>query len=99
MGGKHGEILTRTLAEIYLTQGNPQKALKIYQRILEREPASGEMRSIVERLAGLLVHNHNLETLSPAPPSADPQIRKLKQWLGNIQAIKKLRCHKRGDVE
>ncbi len=98
MGIEHGEILTRTLAEIYLTQGNPHKALEIYQKILEREPASGEIRSMVERLAGLLVHHR--ETLSPAPPSAEnPQIRKLKRWLENIQAIRELRRHKRGDVE
>ena len=49
-GGKSGEIVTQTLAEIYASQGYYDKAFDIYRKLSVREP---ENPNLHERLADL----------------------------------------------
>jgi tetratricopeptide (TPR) repeat protein len=48
------ELATMTLAGIYAAQGYYNKALKIYQDILRREPDNSEAQEMVDKLQGLL---------------------------------------------
>lgn len=50
--GKDG-IISATLADIYLDQGYPEKALEIYAKLLDREP---DNRTYKERVASLKRH-------------------------------------------
>ena len=43
-------IVTETLARIYLSQGHRQEALRLYRRLLEREPDNARYRQMVESL-------------------------------------------------
>jgi tetratricopeptide (TPR) repeat protein len=52
--GRRGEIVTRTLAEIYASQGYHQKAFEIYRELSAREP---ENSGIHERIADLKLKN------------------------------------------
>jgi tetratricopeptide (TPR) repeat protein len=61
LGDKHqvkderpGELATMTLAGIYTAQGYYNKALKIYQDILSKEPENVEVKGMVEKLQSLL---------------------------------------------
>lgn len=49
-----GELATMTLAGIYTAQGYYNKALKIYQDILRKEPENVEVRGMVDKLQSLL---------------------------------------------
>jgi tetratricopeptide (TPR) repeat protein len=49
-----GELATMTLAGIYTAQGYYNKALKIYQDILRKEPENVEVKGMVEKLQSLL---------------------------------------------
>lgn len=50
--GRDG-IISATLADIYLDQGYPEKALEIYTKLLEREP---DNRTYKERASSLKRH-------------------------------------------
>jgi tetratricopeptide (TPR) repeat protein len=39
------ELLSPTLAELYLNQGFPDKAIEVYRRLLEREPGNERART------------------------------------------------------
>ena len=49
-----GELATMTLAGIYTAQGYYNKALKIYQDLLHKEPENIEVQGLVEKLQSLL---------------------------------------------
>lgn len=43
-------VLTPTLADIYLQQGQPKLALTIYQRLLEKNPGNGKLEARVKEI-------------------------------------------------
>jgi tetratricopeptide (TPR) repeat protein len=49
-----GELATMTLAGIYAAQGYYNKALKIYQDILQKDPENVEVKGMVDKLQTLL---------------------------------------------
>ncbi len=49
-----GELATMTLAGIYTAQGYYNKALKIYEDVLQKEPENVEVQGMVEKLQSLL---------------------------------------------
>jgi tetratricopeptide (TPR) repeat protein len=63
---------TPTLAELYLEQGMPGKALSIYEKILEGDPGNSEIR---RRLMGL----RGGQAASESPSGR--KIRALQGWL------------------
>ena len=85
-------IATKTLAEVYLAQGHPRKALEIYRELLKREPSNTQVREAVRQLRRMI---------APSPgPTINTQsqeltrmekIRNLEQWKQRIQTIRRLR--------
>jgi tetratricopeptide (TPR) repeat protein len=45
-------VLTETMAELYLRQGHPEDALRVYQALLAKRPADARLRGRVESLTG-----------------------------------------------
>ncbi len=45
-------VLTETMAELYLKQGHPEDALRVYRALLEQRPGDARLRSKVDRLSG-----------------------------------------------
>jgi pentatricopeptide repeat protein len=85
-------IATKTLAELYLSQGNAQKALEIYHEMLRRDPSNPEIMEAIEKLKGVGAAD------TPGPPSAvskeppaSERIRVLKGWQDRIRAIRRER--------
>jgi tetratricopeptide (TPR) repeat protein len=77
------ELATVTMAELYLKQGYPEKALNVYQDILTSDPDNLEIKKRIEELSG--------ETKPPASPEnqlekrAEGNIRSLSMWLDKIK--------------
>ncbi len=78
-----GQIITKTLAELYLKQGHIQEAFEIYQGLAEKDPLDPEIQKRIKELKEHL----------PPPPSQDffpphskaERIRVLEKWLSNIR--------------
>jgi len=68
------ELSTLTLAQIYESQGYLQKALTIYERLLQQHPGNAQVGQRLDelrrRLSGVdeTAHAGNAEALSPEPP-------------------------------
>jgi predicted Zn-dependent protease len=78
-----GQIITKTLAEVYLKQGHFQEAYEMFRVLSEKDPSDMEIQDRLKELA---------EKLSPSPPainqpvaSTDETIHVLKKWLDNIR--------------
>ena len=81
------QMITKTLAEIYLQQGHLHKAYEIYKVLAEKDPFDPEIQKKVEELR---------EKLHPSPPSDSPhlltkeeKIYHLEKWLANIRKGRK----------
>jgi tetratricopeptide (TPR) repeat protein len=86
------EIETPTMAEIYASQGHFDRAVAVYQRILQRQPNDAALRARLEELQ--MLSNATAGAKTSAPPKASPSvggganartIRVLEQWLEAIQ--------------
>lgn len=81
------EIATKTLAEIYLEQGDLQKAYDIYKILSARNPSDQEIQK-------RLIHLEKRLGLSPSPTpppilSREEKIKVLNEWLHHILERKK----------
>jgi hypothetical protein len=63
------ELVSPTLAELYFNQGFPEKAIEVYRRLLEREPANERARARVAELSALAAAPR---ADAPSAPSAAP---------------------------
>jgi tetratricopeptide (TPR) repeat protein len=81
------EIATKTLAEIYLKQGDFQKAYEIYKILSEKDPSDPEIRNRLNELNQKLATS--LFSSQPFPRSREEKISFLKKWLAHIQERKK----------
>jgi hypothetical protein len=78
-----GEIITKTLAEVYLKQGHLQEAYEMFRALSENDPSDMEIQNRLRELAEKL----SLSSPSihqPAPPDEE-KVRLLKRWLHNIR--------------
>jgi len=77
------QLLTKTLAEIYLEQGHLEKAYSIFKALSEKNPADTELQNRVREL------EEKLEVSPPRQQPPDPALEKkkrtLEKWLTNIQ--------------
>ena len=81
------QIITKTLAEIYLQQGYLREAYEIFKALSEKDPSDIEIKMKLNELR---------EKLGLAPStapssnlSAEEKIRPLQRWLSNIQKRRK----------
>ncbi len=78
-----GEIITKTLAQIYLQQGHIQEAFEIYQRLAEKDPFDPEVQKKIIEI------KEQFHTSTPpnlhTPCSKEERIRLLEKWLSNIR--------------
>ncbi len=71
-----GAMATRTMAELYLAQGDPGRAAAILREVLEREPGDGRARALLRELEG-----EPEGEIGGAGPAAAP----LVAWLGRVR--------------
>ncbi len=91
----NGGIATKTLAELYLSQGDLRKALEIYREVLKREPSNTEIREAITKLqreTAQPVQSHIADR--PQDLSAMEKIRSLENWQEKIRIIRKQRQSK-----
>ncbi len=85
-----GGIWTKTLAELYLNQGHPEKALEIYYEILKREPSNREIREAINDLKGKMAHPSQPHFIDPPQDfTKKERIKTLQKWLDNIRLTRK----------
>ena len=76
-----GEIITKTLAEIYLRQGDLQKAYDIFRTLSRENPSDAEIQERLKELSEKLTSSPAYQTTS----STERRIQTLNRWLNNIQ--------------
>jgi tetratricopeptide (TPR) repeat protein len=85
-------IATKTLAEVYLSQGDPQRALEIYHQILQREPSNTEIREAIRNLNHQLIKRSlaRKKELARHLPRMK-RIETLERWRERIRIIQEHR--------
>lgn len=87
------EILTATLAEVYVAQGCHEKAIEIYQKLIENQPEE-EVRW-KKRIEELQADQNSpnlseLLTMEEAKKNNELILRQLEEWLKNIEKREKV---------
>jgi len=91
-------IATKTLAAVYLRQGDPRKALEIYHEILKREPSNAEIREAIEDLKRKMAQNSQAPTVEGSDElTRMERIRNLEQWRESIRMNRRQR--NRGETD
>lgn len=80
-------MITKTLAEIYLKQGDLRKAYEILKVLSEQDPSDKEIQQKLTELSERL--GVALPTLPPADHTKQERIRILKKVLANIRERRK----------
>ena len=80
-------LITKTLAEIYLKQGDLRKAYEILKILSEQDPSDKEIKEKLIELSERL--GLPPPTLHPADHTKEEKIRILKKVLTNIRGRKK----------
>jgi len=72
------QVLTPTLANIYLQQGQPQFALKIYQRLAEKDRDNAELRRQIEEVEKIIAKGPDNAVQPPKPKRSKPRKKTIK---------------------
>jgi thioredoxin-like negative regulator of GroEL len=80
-------MITRTLAEIYLKQGDLRKAYEILKVLSEQEPSNKETQQKLIELSERL--GISPPPLQPADHAKEERVRILKKMLNNIRERRK----------
>jgi tetratricopeptide (TPR) repeat protein len=67
------ELASSTLAELYFNQGHTERAIDVYQQLVEREPANERAAARLKELRALESHLKAEEQRAPAAPALDPR--------------------------
>ena len=78
------EITTNTIAELYIKQGYPEKAVDIYKAILELDPGNA---SAAEKIQGLEaeMRGESEQIATPVEPVAEPAVEPVVQVQAPIE--------------
>jgi len=76
-------MITKTLAEIYLKQGDLRKAYEIFKVLSEQDPSDRDLQTKLIELSERL--GFSPPSLGPAARSTEEKIRLLKKVLANIR--------------
>jgi predicted Zn-dependent protease len=77
------QLLTKTLAEIYLEQGHFEKAYSIFKALSDKNPADTELQSRLRELEEKLGGPPSRQ--QPPDSALERKKRTLEKWLANIQ--------------
>lgn len=83
------EITTNTIAELYIKQGYPEKAVDIYKAILELDPGNTAAAERIQKLeAEMLGGSGQIETPveAVAVPAAEPEVQVQTTIESQVQA-------------
>jgi DNA-binding IclR family transcriptional regulator len=80
-------MITKTLAEIYLKQGDLRRAYEIFKVLSEQDPSDREVEAKLTELSERL--GLSLSSVHPADRSTETKIRALKKVLASIRKWKK----------
>lgn len=89
-------IATKTLAEVYLSQGDSQRALEIYHEILKREPSNTQIRETIEDLKRRMAQDSRTPSRSGELTRME-RIRNLERWRNSIRTIRRQRNRRETD--
>ena len=76
-------MITKTLAEIYLKQGDLRKAYEIFKVLSEQDPSDRDLQTKLIELSERL--GLSPPSLGPTARSTEEKIRLLKKVLANIR--------------
>jgi predicted Zn-dependent protease len=79
------QMMTKTLAEIYLKQGHLQEAYEIFRALSEKEPSDIEIQNRLKELSEKL---SSFPLIHPSAQSAEEKIHILERWLASIRERK-----------
>jgi tetratricopeptide (TPR) repeat protein len=79
-----GGIATPTLAELLAEQGHSEKALRVAEDVLRKNPDDRRAWAVRERLQPGVAPDAP-EPVPPPAPGADAVIAELERWLGNVR--------------
>lgn len=80
---------TTTLAELYLSQGFPEKAMEIYSNLAAKDPANQEVAAKLAELEKSLAVETSPVVEEPAVDAArQAKLAALEGWLSNIQRLR-----------
>ncbi len=82
------QMVTKTMAEIYLRQGHLQEAYDIFKILSERDPSDLEIKRRLEELSGQLTSSPPLIDTPFHPTRA--KVHVLIKWLDNIKKRKRI---------
>jgi predicted Zn-dependent protease len=80
-------MITKTLGEIYLKQGDLRKAYEIFKVLSEQDPSDKQVQAILTKLSERL--GLSPPSLGPPARSTEEKIRLLKKALANIRRRRK----------
>jgi hypothetical protein len=70
-------VLTPTLADIYFQQGQPNLAVKIYRRLLEKDPGNGKLQQRIEEIETVIARGIEAGVpVAPVPASQPVKVVK-----------------------
>ncbi len=82
------EMATRTLAEIYVTQGQQQAAIETYRELLARDPGDQKARERLQELeGGMDLEELMWEPVSEERVGKERMISVLERWLAEIRSL------------
>ena len=80
------QILTKTLAEIYIQQGDSEEAYRILKTLSEKDPSDMEIQKKLAELSKKL--KNSSPPPSPSNHTTEEKIQRLERWLTNIRERK-----------
>jgi tetratricopeptide (TPR) repeat protein len=90
-------VASPTIAELYLEQGFPDKAIAVYKELLAADPGNGILQGRLSQLLGEAAAPSPAEMEPLAAPAADSAgiIARLEGWLANIGRVRACRSENR----
>jgi len=90
------EIITATLAELYISQGLPEKAIEIYQKLIKQQPEREEewkkRIAAIQEIQGAAVSTEIFASEAEAVKKKNTHesiVQQLETWLKNIEKFEK----------
>jgi tetratricopeptide (TPR) repeat protein len=74
------ELVSATLAELYSSQGHPDRAIEVYRQVLEREPANERARARLAELMAVAASPRESEASAAAESTPSTEARRAALW-------------------